>query len=111
MFFSTFFLNNFFFQKQPVLLFSSDFGEIGAVNLKTMGAYKTIWPSILPGLQENGIMKTDWLANTREKDTYVNIDKVRKIILQAPRPQFQEKPSAPQRTMTGAAALRRLHVG
>ena len=55
-------------------------------------------------------MKTDWLVNTREKDTSVNIDKVRKFIVQAPCPQFQEKPSAPQRTMTGAAALKHFHV-
>ena len=56
-------------------------------------------------------MKTDWLSDTREKkDTSVNIKKIRKVILQAPRPQFPEKRAAPRRTMTGAAALRLIRV-
>ena len=56
-------------------------------------------------------MKTDWLSDTREKkDTSVNIKKIRKVIVQAPRPQFPEKWAAPRRTMTGAAALRLIRV-
>ena len=57
-------------------------------------------------------MKTDWLAHTREKDTSVNIEKIRIVKLQAPCPQFPEKNSSANRMkMTGAAALRLLRVG